>query len=229
MNYEDWKPFYYEILNDMGFSEEEDSESAAFLSEYVLSNTENLANISDLKNIINQNSVVVCGNSPDLLYDLSYFLSTVSDIKSLKFIAADGATSILLNMNIIPDIIVTDLDGKYPNDVSKQIEASNKSIVLIHAHGDNLPQLKSNISLFKNIIPTCQSKPPKGVFNFGGFTDGDRCLFLVDHFSAKDCTLVGFDFDDENVTEMKHKKLKWAKKLINHLIENGLIVKYFNL
>ena len=32
------------------------------------------------------------------------------------------------------------------------------------------------------------------VHNFGGFTDGDRCVFLANHFKAKKIILLGMDF-----------------------------------
>jgi len=231
MHYKKWEPVYHEILEDMGFSEKDDILSANYISEYFKSNPENIAKIEDLEKIIFNNSIVICGNSPDLIYDLSYFLSTVSnfDIRSYKFIAADGATSALINIGIIPDAIVTDLDGKHLDDITNEINASNKSVVLIHAHGDNLNLLKKYLPQFKNVIPTCQSRPPSGVFNFGGFTDGDRCLFVSDFFKAKNCILVGFDFKDKHVSDLKHKKLKWAKKLIKTLKKEGLPVTYVSI
>ncbi|MCZ7371501.1 MAG: hypothetical protein O8C66_13440, partial [Candidatus Methanoperedens sp.] len=59
-----------------------------------------------------------------------------------------------------------------------------------------------------------QSKPLSNIYNFGGFSDGDRCVFLAHAFGARNITLIGFYFEDENVTEMKKKKLRWARKLI---------------
>jgi len=40
-------------------------------------------------------------------------------------------------------------------------------------------------------------------------------VYLAKEFGAASITLVGFDFDDVNVSEMKKKKLKWAKRLID--------------
>jgi len=54
----------------------------------------------------------------------------------------------------------------------------------------------------------------KNVYNFGGFTDGDRCVFLAKALGAAEIKLVGFDYDDESVTPRKRKKLAWAKRLI---------------
>jgi len=68
--------------------------------------------------------------------------------------------------------------------------------------------------LNENVICTTQSKPIHNVFNFGGFTDGDRCVFLATEFGADKIELIGFDFEDEEVSAKKKKKLKWAKRLI---------------
>ncbi|HWQ19331.1 MAG TPA: hypothetical protein VN455_06085, partial [Methanotrichaceae archaeon] len=63
-------------------------------------------------------------------------------------------------------------------------------------------------------LGTCQCRPPEGLFNFGGFTDGDRCVFLARHFGAGSIRLIGFDFSDPGVTPRKSKKLGWARRLI---------------
>jgi hypothetical protein len=109
------------------------------------------------------------------------------------------------------------LDG----NIEDQIFANSKgAIVAIHAHGDNIPQIKSWAPKFEGrVIGTSQCQPPKNLYNFGGFTDGDRSVFLAHHFGASNIRLMGFDF--ENVGEkpnsnkvVKQEKLKWAKKLI---------------
>ena len=53
-------------------------------------------------------------------------------------IAADGAVSACLERNILPDIIVTDLDGNLPEIVWANKKGSK---VVVHAHGDNLSKL----------------------------------------------------------------------------------------
>jgi len=52
------------------------------------------------------------------------------------------------------------------------------------------------------------------VYNFGGFSDGDRAAFAADELGASSITLAGFDLDDENVDPMKRGKLRWARKLL---------------
>jgi len=67
----------------------------------------------------------------------------------------------------------------------------------------------------RKVIGTTQSRPTNGLYNFGGFTDGDRAVFLAKHLDALKIILIGFDFEDESVTLRKHKKLIWAKRLID--------------
>ena len=51
---------------------------------------------------------VVCGNAPSLDRELEGLQE-----RDAVFIAADGATAILLGRGIVPDIVVTDLDGPF--------------------------------------------------------------------------------------------------------------------
>jgi hypothetical protein len=131
-------------------------------------------------------------------------------------IAADGATSVLLRGALIPDLVCTDLDG-----VIADIITANRlgSLIVVHAHGDNMDMLKKVLpTLNENVLCTTQSKPLHNVYNFGGFTDGDRCVFLAKEFGARRIELIGFDFEDKNVSEKKRKKLKWAKRLIGDIL-----------
>ena len=58
-------------------------------------------------------------------------------------------------IGIIPDIIVTDLDGN--EDTIKKI-SKTKSIFVIHAHGDNIEKLQM-VKKMKNCIGTTQTNP----------------------------------------------------------------------
>jgi uncharacterized Rossmann fold enzyme len=94
--------------------------------------------------------------------------------------------------------------------------------MVVHAHGDNVDALSEEVPRLKRVVGTTQSKPLDNVYNFGGFTDGDRCVFLAQEFGARSITLIGFDFKDTNVTPLKKKKLVWAEKLINMAMGEGL-------
>ena len=56
-----------------------------------------------------------------------------------------------------------------------------------------------NIPFDSELCPYCGYKPEKfaNLQNYGGFTDGDRAVFIADHFKAKKIFLIGFDFNDD--------------------------------
>ncbi|MEL4304971.1 6-hydroxymethylpterin diphosphokinase MptE-like protein [Methanococcoides sp. LMO-2] len=204
MDFKKWEPVYEKILEDFEFSREDDENSATLLSHLLVGPT--TVDTSTLEELISGKDALVCGNAPKLEIDLKEV-----NIEDYVIIAADGATAHLMDNGIVPHIIVTDLDG----DVEKEIEANQQgSIMVVHAHGDNTEKLLRYVPQFKNVIGTTQAEPFANIHNFGGFTDGDRCVFLAHEFNAKSITLVGFDFYDKNVTEMKEKKLKWAQRLL---------------
>ncbi|ABE51194.1 6-hydroxymethylpterin diphosphokinase MptE-like protein [Methanococcoides burtonii] len=207
MDFKKWEPVYEAILEDFGFSREDDQNAATILSHLLIG--PNTASTDVLEELISGKDVLVCGNAPTLAQELDQV-----KIEDHVVITADGATATLVDRGIIPAVIVTDLDG----DVEKEIQANKEgSIAVIHAHGDNIELILKYAPRFKNIIGTTQAAPFGNIYNFGGFTDGDRCVFLAGEFNAASITLAGFDFDDENVTEMKYKKLGWAKKLLGVL------------
>lgn len=178
MQYSDWEPIYNQILEDMGYDKGMDETSVRILK-MVTVNCD-LMDEEELTKIIGT-EVTVFGNSDNL----------EKDIENLKpigtFIASGSAVSKLLRMKIIPDIIVTDLDG----DIIPQIQASEDgTISLLHAHGDNHTAILMYASRFKGpVILTTQSKPDTIVLNFGGFTDGDRAVCLAKHYGTVSYTI----------------------------------------
>jgi uncharacterized Rossmann fold enzyme len=204
MQFAAWEPHYHAILEDFGFSRTRDEEAAKLLQELLRGRKQCLSSASLL---LHGHRVVVCGNAPSLEKELEDLYP-----EGAAFVAADGAAGVLLRKGIVPDIIVTDLDG--PIDSILQAEEKG-SIVVVHAHGDNLDALGACVPRLQQIIGTVQCRPPDGLYNFGGFTDGDRCVFLARELGAASIRLVGFDFEDESVTPRKRKKLAWARKLID--------------
>ncbi|AKB28191.1 6-hydroxymethyl-7,8-dihydropterin pyrophosphokinase [Methanosarcina siciliae T4/M] len=203
-----WEPIYERILEDFGFDRTGDEEAARFLS--LMLTEKNTASTSELKERISGKPVLVCGNAPGLKNEL-----LAVNLSAFVIIAADGATAVLMDIGRVPEVICTDLDGASDTDIEKEILACEKgSMVLIHAHGDNRDRLEKYVPRFKRFIATTQSRPFDRVYNFGGFSDGDRCVFVALHFGAKNVRLAGFDFEDPGVSSIKKKKLNWAKELI---------------
>ncbi|MEI6104141.1 MAG: 6-hydroxymethylpterin diphosphokinase MptE-like protein [Methanothrix sp.] len=203
MQFAIWEPLYQSILQDFGFSPGRDEEAAMLLAK-LLCDREPLLRAAET--IVAGHRVVVCGNAPSLEAELEGLQE-----RDAVFLAADGATAVLLRQGIVPDMVVTDLDGPFPAILKAN---GMGSIVVVHAHGDNLDALDRYVPQLKRIIGTVQCRPMPGLYNFGGFTDGDRCVFLAKELGAASITLLGFDFEDESVTPRKKRKLEWAKRLI---------------
>jgi uncharacterized Rossmann fold enzyme len=204
MQFATWEPIYLAILADFGFSISGDEDAARLLAE-LLRGRENWLSKADAR--ARGRSVVVCGNAPTLDRELDDQQGT-----DAVFLAADGATAVLLRRGILPDIIVTDLDGSFPEILKANRDGS---IVVVHAHGDNLDALCRYVPQLEGVIGTAQCRPPEGLYNFGGFTDGDRSVFLAKELGAASIKLVGFDYEDDSVTPRKRRKLAWAKRLID--------------
>lgn len=215
MRFEDWEPIYEEILEVFGFSREEDEGAAHLLQNLLLGREEDLS-AEDLDSIIRGREVLVCGNAPSLSRELENVLEEL-DVEVIAVIAADGATTALLDAGVLPDLIVTDLDGFLPD-----IIAANErgSAVVVHAHGDNANALKEYVPRLKRVFGTTQSGPIEGIYNFGGFSDGDRSVFLARNLGASRIRIIGFDYDDPDVTPVKKMKLKWARRLVAMALED---------
>lgn len=209
MDFEDWETTYKKIVDDFSYSIEDDKKAAHILSRLI--KEKKTGNKKELSEIIENKELTICGAGKNL----------ENEIKKIKgmVMAADEATSTLMNNDIVPGVIVTDLDG----DVEWQIRANERgSIVIVHAHGENRDALKKWIPCFSGkIIGTTQAEPFDDIYNFGGFTDGDRAYCIAQHFKARVIHLIGFDFDRVNPKEgkdlrIKEKKLQWAKRIINN-------------
>lgn len=205
MDWAAWEPRYEAVLRDFGFSRRADEEAAKLLDQ--LLHGKRLARDKDLRGHLEDQAVVVAGPALDGK-DLP---------RADALIACDAATTEVARRGRHPDLIVTDLDGV----VEDQVKANACcSIVVLHAHGDNLPALRAWVPEFRGLVAgTCQSEPVGRLRNWGGFTDGDRACFLAAHFGAKRLVLAGFDFEHPRPKpgkdpEVKLRKLAWAKQLI---------------
>ncbi|MDH3677296.1 MAG: DUF115 domain-containing protein [Nitrosopumilus sp.] len=209
-----WYSRYKEILKEFDFNEKEDIDSAVLLDSF-LSKENHLLQICKL---IQDQNVFIIGAGPSL----SSAIPILKDFKKTIKIVADSAVKPLVDNNIKPDIVITDLDGD--EKTFKKIGKS-KTIFVVHAHGDNISKLNL-IENFKNCLGTTQTKPFRKVYNFGGFTDGDRAVFLANYFNAKKIILFGMDFGKRigkfsntksSEKKIKIKKLRKGKSLLEWL------------
>lgn len=208
MEFEYWEPFYVQIVRDLGLSRKDDEAVAAELDR-ILGGTR--ATPEKLRSLLRGKVVTVAGNGPTLAADLAAAEGVL--------ITADEATSVAREKGLRPAILVTDLDG----EVEEQIRANAEgTIAVILGHGDNGPAIRRWAPQFSGLtVATTQSVPSGRLYDFGGFTDGDRAVYLADHFGAKEIQLAGWDFEHpspkDDDPERKQRKLDWAYILLQNL------------
>ena len=209
-----WDLKYKEILKDFGYSRKKDSQSCKLLDSLLPKKTP----IVKIRNLIENKPVFVIGAGPSL----SSCISILKKHKKITKIVADGATKAIIENNLKPDIVVTDLDG----DIKSLKKAGRtNTMMIVHAHGDNAEKIHL-VKDFKNCIGTTQTKPIGKVNNFGGFTDGDRCVFLAEYFNAKKIVLIGMDFGRKIGKYSKHRVINRKTKL-KKLKSGKMIIEWF--
>ncbi len=230
--YDEFKDWYFQIINNFKFSYQKDCEARDYLS-YLLSKKNQNWSLEKILNLFrnrisSKQAIAVYGCGPSLENTIEIILKR----KGLKFfnrfinLTADGASVLLREKGIKIDAIFTDLDGITKNEFQFTI------FNIVHAHGDNIKILKffeNEIIKFKNIIGTTQVKPVTNLINSGGFTDGDRILYFVRTLlsSFHKLFLIGMDFGsvigkyskldikrNQKASLEKIKKLNYAMELI---------------
>ena len=206
-----WKTQFKEIRKEFGYLEKEDLISVRKLDSLLKGKNSK----KQFQNMIQGKTVFIIGAGPSLTKSLKY----IKKSKKVTKIVADGAVRALLEKSIKPDILVTDLDGDL-----KSIEKIGKTKIpiIVHAHGDNYEKLEI-VKKLKNVVGSTQTRKIGKIENFGGFTDGDRCVFLAEYFNASKIVLIGMDFGQKIGKYSKHrivdreikiKKLKFGKKIV---------------
>lgn len=213
-----WESKYKEILKDFGYSRKKDNQSCKLLVSLLPKKNP----IGKIRDLIENKPVFIVGAGPSL----PSCISILKKYKKITKIIADGATKAIIENGLNPDIVVTDLDG----DITSLKKAGRtNALMVVHAHGDNTNMIHL-VKNFKNCIGTTQTKPVGRVYNFGGFTDGDRCVFLASHFKAKKIILLGMDFGTRigkyskiSVVNRNTKiaKLRRGKKLLEWLVQKS--------
>ena len=233
MDFNEWEGWYKEILDTLGFSREGDENSAELLDKILdekgcLTLEQFFDEIMEKKDT---SKFIVVGAGPSIKKHIKYVKENY-DLNDYLIVSADGATTAMLEDDLVPDIVATDLDGKM-----EDLLAANSlgSYFVIHAHGDNEPLIDKWTTSFDKILGTTQSKPVGHLYNFGGFTDGDRAMFFTLALGCEEMILAGMDFGTtvtkysrpniEGATgpadEVKTKKLIFAERLLAWIKENA--------
>lgn len=214
-----WYKMYCEISSKFGYDIQADTASAQTL-ERILQDADVADAYHDLHSMIAGNTAFVIGAGPSLA---GAFETLAKHSDKAIIIAADTTVKHLLKRGIIPHVIVSDLDGHIQSHI---IASKQGAIIAVHAHADNTRMLH-HASKFNACMGTTQTKPFGRMYNLGGFTDGDRAIFLADHFGASRIILFGMDFGDEigaysdtahtdHATKMR--KMQMGKKLVERWI-----------
>ncbi len=217
MDFDAWRPTYEAILADFGWHAEADAHSARHLQTLVPNGAWRHVG-TELKN---RPRAIIVGCGPQL-EDLR-----ASALPQGVVVAADGATTRLRELGIIPRVVVTDLDG---DPEALCWAAQQGSSMVVHAHGDNQERLDLVQELGPLVAGSCQGDPAglEPLRNHGGFTDGDRAALLCEAMHVRDIALACFDFEAPPSRYSHHynagtkaRKLAWAKRILEAAVGRG--------
>lgn len=233
MDFDEWEVWYKEILDTFGFPREDDEKTAVLLDKILdekgyLTIEEFFDEIMDKKGLTDK--FIVFGAGPSLKKHIN-FVKENYDLDKYLLVSADGATTAMLEESLVPDIVATDLDGRMADLLAAN---SLGSYFVIHAHGNNEELIENWTTSFDKILGTTQAAPVGHLYNFGGFTDGDRAMYFTLALGAKEMVLAGMDFgtivtkysrpniegETGPADEIKTKKLIFAERLLNWIREN---------
>ncbi len=222
-----WSETYQWIVETLGINPETDYHAVEVLSQLINGNSLSPA---DLKGLITGRNAIVLGAGPSLDEGLDTLLTYRQLLQKGNsiLVVADTAVKPVLDHGIYPDIVVTDLDG----DINAIMEAaSSGSVIIVHGHGDNIERLQKHVpellELKARIIGTTQVEPRGNVYNFGGFTDGDRALYMASLMGARRIVMIGMDLGyvvgRYAVKKFAGNPLGYSRKLVKLMIAAKLL------
>ena len=192
MDFNEWEGWYKEILETLGFLRDDDEKTAELLDKILdekgcLTIEQFFDEMMEKKDT---SKFIVVGAGPSIKKHIKYVKENY-DLNDYLIVSADGATTAMLEDDLVPDIVATDLDGKM-----EDLLAANSlgSYFVIHAHGNNEELIDNWATKFDKILGTTQSVPIGHLYNFGGFTDGDRAMFFAIALGCEEMVLAGMDF-----------------------------------
>ncbi|MEM2075420.1 MAG: 6-hydroxymethylpterin diphosphokinase MptE-like protein [Zestosphaera sp.] len=228
-----WASLHEIVRREFGFDVEEDFNAAEVLNMIIQSGMASRETVArKLRGLVGGARALVVGAG-----------SSCVDVKEVfkhydVLIAADGALRCCRSVGVEPHVVVTDLDGVGLGDL-----LTFEGVIVIHAHGDNVGRLISMVPLLKGKDVLGTSQVPLKTSNVsvaGGFTDGDRAVYIALVNGARDVGLVGFDFEgsvgryskpyltgEVPATPVKRRKFYWGRFLIELMgLGSGVEVRY---
>jgi|TARA_B110000438_G_scaffold256562_1_gene264116 uncharacterized Rossmann fold enzyme len=200
-----WWSFQEEISEQFDFSKDREATAS-----HLVSNVKQ--NISLIRERIENKDLILVGAG----------LQKDTPLPNNNVIVADGALRACLEQNIIPSIVITDLDGYIPDILWARHQGSE---IILHAHGDNIARVFQYLS---DINPNCITTTYPSTYSncWGGFTDGDRALMTSLSLNCNTIKMVGFDYNvignySGDYSPRKLEKLVWTKKIVEACIERS--------
>ena len=226
-----WHQIYTYIRGRLKLSFDLDQKATDILSS-ILDSMPNTVEVDHLKRITLNRRVFVLGPAPSIDRDFRR-AEALGLLHGCALISVDGASSYLYEIGVVPDIIVTDLDGN-PQHIAYL--NSRGSTAIVHGHGDNIDEVVLWVQKLSGpVIGSTQAEPRPHVYNFGGFTDGDRALYIAYALGVREVFLGGMDFCGEigaysiaykkKDVEVKRAKMNIAVELVEMLVRWGMKIK----
>jgi 2-amino-4-hydroxy-6-hydroxymethyldihydropteridine diphosphokinase len=206
VEYREWAPQYARIQGQFGYDFAREEVAAQRLTE-LLGGRPRIPPLEPVTSRLAERDVIVVGLAPRAGAPPVWKLERSPAPTAL--VVADGAAEPCLAANLVPDVVVTDLDGPVPSEVAANARGA---LVVVHAHGDNLAALERWVPEFPgDVVGSWAGPPTPRLLDVGGFTDGDRAVFLADHVGARRILLWGFDFTTVEETDPAARATKVAK------------------
>lgn len=214
-----WEAVYDRVLTSLGLERERDYHACRLLDLLLSTRMDAVSEARRLlSELIGGGRVLVVGDSPG---------SGCPRPGGMVLVAADASYGKCVEEGVAPDVVVTDLDG-----VPGEPLGSGGPVLVVHAHGDNVELLARLLPTVRGpFIGTAQYKCSPRVEVPGGFTDGDRAVYLALYYGAERVYLYGFDFSSVGrlvkpsgarvSVSAKLAKLAWARLLLLLLRDLG--------
>ncbi|MHA1775488.1 MAG: hypothetical protein DRO88_01230 [Promethearchaeia archaeon] len=230
-----FRPLFKEICQKFGFEMELEIEARNFLYHY-LHHSDPQGLVEEITHSANRKIICFIGAGPNLVSHIQKIRQMWNAQRDRFYlVAADGSANALIRIDLYPDLVISDFDGLSVQQM--QFLLQKGAILCLLAHGDNYTHIEGYQSLLSSdlrVIGTTQAPAMYPIINPGGFTDGDRGLFLMHHLLQLDQPffLFGYAFEgpigayskpnfdqDMPLTPFKNKKLQVCEHLL-HLLSS---------
>lgn len=181
-----WTQEYLEYVRALDLNVVDDRRAASVLDQLIKGQ-----DLKRLQSIISGRTVVIYGCGPSLENDIIKLQDSGILGRSVS-VAIDGAVKAFLSYGLVPHVNVTDLDGD-PYAIVKANRFGTATVV--RAHSRNIKAMVVVVPKLSGLVyGTTHMEPTGKVYGFGGYTDGDCAIQVVERFGPRLIVLAGMDF-----------------------------------